>query len=245
MSDQNPSDQKRAVRDGYDQLASEYDRQRSEDPVFLDDLCEHVPAGGGILDAGCGSGRPVAELLATDYDVVGLDLSGEQVGMARERIPAPGQHAADERQRAADERADDAGEQESVADAREVTTGGRFVQGDVTSLPFDSEAFDGIAAYYSVIHVPTDQHPATAREFARVLRPGGHLLLTVGTDAWEGENDDWLDTGVEMRWTIPGPDETESLLEDAGFEVVWRRITDDSLGEDACFVLARKQEERD
>jgi hypothetical protein len=48
-----------------------------------------------------------------------------------------------------------------------------------------------------------------------------------------------------MRWTIPGPDEAESLLEDAGIDVVWRRITEDSLGEEACFVLARKPADPD
>jgi SAM-dependent methyltransferase len=220
------SDHKRAVRDGYDEMGSVYDDRRSDDPDFLDDLRERVPAGGRILDAGCGSGRPVAVTLAADYDLVGIDLSREQVGLARERVPAP-----DEREGGT-----------TAPDGRSADTGGRFVQGDVTRLPFADESFDAVAAYHSVIHVPADEHPATAREFARVLRPDGHLLLTVGAGDWEGSNDDWLDTGVEMRWSVPGPDRTESLLEDSGFEVVWRRVTDDLLGGEAVFVLARKRE---
>lgn len=199
------SDQRRAVRDGYDRLAEEYDAQRSDDPDCLDELRDRLPDGGRVLDAGCGAGRPVAETLAEGHDLVGLDFSREQVRMASGRVPSGG-----------------------------------FVQGDMTALPLADESVDGVAAYYSVIHVPTDEHPDVAREFRRVLRPGGHLLLTVGSTAWEGSNDDWLDTGVEMRWSILGPDESESVLESAGFEVVWRRIVDDELGDTACFVLARK-----
>lgn len=40
------SDQRRAVRDGYDQLASEYDARRTdapEDADFLDELRERIP----------------------------------------------------------------------------------------------------------------------------------------------------------------------------------------------------------
>lgn len=201
------SDQRRAVRDGYDRLASEYDAARSDDPDFLDEFRDCLPEDGRVLDAGCGAGRPVAATLAADHDLVGLDFSGEQIRMARGRVPT-----------------------------------GLFVQGDMTALPLAAESFDGIAAYHSVIHVPTDEHSDVAREFSRVLRPGGHLLLTVGAAEWEGTNDDWLDTGVEMRWSIPAPDESERLLEAAGFEVIWRRVVDDELGGETGFVLARKPE---
>lgn len=215
------SDQKRAVRDGYDRLGGEYDARRNHDPEnvdFLDELRERLPAGGKVLDAGCGAGRPVAETLAAEFDLVGIDLSREQVRTARKRVPAPDDRSAD--------------------------SGGRFAQADMTALPFAPESFDGIAAYHSVIHVPTDEHPTVSREFARVLRPGGHLLMTIGASAWEGTNENWLDTGVEMRWSIPGPEETESLLEEAGFEVVWRRTTEDLPGDETwCFVLARKRED--
>jgi SAM-dependent methyltransferase len=46
-----------------------------------------------------------------------------------------------------------------------------------TALPFDDDRFDGVLAWYSVIHTPPHELGAVFGEFARVLRPGGVLLL--------------------------------------------------------------------
>ena len=94
-----------------------------------------------------------------------------------------------------------------------------LVQGDMTSLPFAADAFDGVLAYWSLIHVPLAEHPATIEEFARVLRPGGRLLLSEGTDRWVGENPDWLGNGVGMAWEIAGREATREHLQNAGFTV--------------------------
>ena len=92
------------------------------------------------------------------------------------------------------------------------------VQGDMVTLPFDDDSFDGALAYWSLIHVPLAEHPAAVEEFARVLRPGGRLLLSEGTDPWVGENPDWLD-GVGMAWEIAGEEATREHLRAAGFDV--------------------------
>ena len=44
-------------------------------------------------------------------------------------------------------------------------------------LPFQNEAFDLVSAVTVVQHVPTDAQSEVLREMARVLRPGGHLML--------------------------------------------------------------------
>lgn len=96
---------------------------------------------------------------------------------------------------------------------------GRVVQGDMTSLPFDDDAFAALTAFYSVIHVPFDQHARVYEEFARVLHPGGALCVTVGAEDWSGRNDDWLDTGTAMEWSHYGLEQSRGLLADAGFTV--------------------------
>lgn len=104
------------------------------------------------------------------------------------------------------------------------------VQGDMTRLPFQADAFDGATAMYSIIHVPAAEHAAVYAELARVLRPGADAVVVTGVDAWTGDNPDWLDEGVEMRWSWPALTETKRALEDAGFTIVAEDDVDDSLG---------------
>lgn len=111
-----------------------------------------------------------------------------------------------------------------------------LVQGDLTALPFRDDAFDAVTAYNSVIHVPLDDHATVFEEFARVLRPGGRVLLTEGCEEWIGSNSDWLDSGVGMQWEIAGADATRGQLEAAGFEVVGEWEVLDELNDDGDAV---------
>lgn len=107
-----------------------------------------------------------------------------------------------------------------------------LVSGDMTALPFGSDVFDAIVAYWSLIHVPADDHRAVIEEFARVLTPGGRLLVNEGAEAWTGENPDWMDTGVEMQWSIAGAEATREQLRNAGFTIVEQWGAPEMLGED-------------
>lgn len=117
-----------------------------------------------------------------------------------------------------------------------------LVRGDMTSLPFREGSFDAVTALYSLIHVPLDQHRTVLEEFARVLAPGGRLLLTEGEEEWVGENPDWLGTGTAMRWEIAGREATRDQLDGAGFEVLEEWDRRDELADDDSskpFFLAR------
>lgn len=107
---------------------------------------------------------------------------------------------------------------EQVARASDVAPG-RVTQGDMTALPFADDAFAGLTAFYSVIHVPFDEQQRVYDEFERVLEPGGRLLVTVGAEDWSGRNDDWLDSGTAMEWSHYGLEKSRELLETAGFTV--------------------------
>lgn len=77
------------VRKGYEQVAERYLEQRtteSPDVRLLDDFAALVPGGSKVLDAGCGSGRPVAQYLAERYSVTGLDFAASQLRLARENV---------------------------------------------------------------------------------------------------------------------------------------------------------------
>lgn len=103
--------------------------------------------------------------------------------------------------------------------AAEHAPGAALVRGDMTSLPFAAETFDAVVAYWSLIHIPLEDHRTVIDEFARVLRPGGRVLVCEGTERWVGENPDWLDSGVGMEWEIAGAEATREQLHGAGFEI--------------------------
>ncbi len=42
-----------------------------------------------VLDAGCGSGYPVAQILAGVFQVTGMDFSEEQIRLAKRTVPGP------------------------------------------------------------------------------------------------------------------------------------------------------------
>ena len=113
----------------------------------------------------------------------------------------------------------------------------RLVQADMTAIPLASDSVDAIMAYHAVFHVPRAEHPSVYREFRRVLRPGGVLLMTVGTSRHEGTRRNWLNSGHPMFWSTPGENETDKQLREAGFEGSEKRVVDDPLGSEALFVF--------
>jgi ubiquinone/menaquinone biosynthesis C-methylase UbiE len=122
--------------------------------------------------------------------------------------------------------------------AGETVDAASLVQADMTALPFADDAFDGVTAYHAVFHVPRSEHPGVYREFARVLRPGGVLLASVGSGRSESIRRDWLGSGVPMFWSTSGLEAARTHLREAGFEVLWQRAVDDPDGSLSRFVLA-------
>ena len=108
---------------------------------------------------------------------------------------------------------------EQVTMAQSNVPGAGFLRGDMTRLPLAPASADAAVAFHSLIHLPEDHHQAVIDEFARVLRPGGRLLLSEGPEEWEGTNPDWLDAGSEMQWHIAGAETTRTQLDKAGFQI--------------------------
>jgi SAM-dependent methyltransferase len=54
----------------------------------------------------------------------------------------------------------------------------RFVQGSMLAMPFATNSLSGIAAFYSIIHIPGSEVVSALSEFRRVLQPGGCVLLS-------------------------------------------------------------------
>jgi cyclopropane fatty-acyl-phospholipid synthase-like methyltransferase len=87
-------DPARIVAAGYDAVADRYaalEDPNSEWPRTrrVADFAARLPAGAAVLDLGCGGGVPVArDLTAAGIDVLGIDVSEEQVRRARLAVPS-------------------------------------------------------------------------------------------------------------------------------------------------------------
>jgi SAM-dependent methyltransferase len=122
--------------------------------------------------------------------------------------------------------------------ARAAVPEAALVQGDMVRLPIATDAVDAVTAYHAVFHVPRERHPAVYEEVARVLRPGGLFLTTVGRGRSETVRRGWLGTEASMLFSTPGRGRTREQLRAAGFDVRWERSVEDPFGGSALFVLA-------
>jgi SAM-dependent methyltransferase len=79
------------VIDLYERHAHVFDRDRGrslQERAWLDRFLAHVPAGGMILDVGCGMGEPIARyLIDRGFGVVGVDASASMIELCRTRFP--------------------------------------------------------------------------------------------------------------------------------------------------------------
>jgi ubiquinone/menaquinone biosynthesis C-methylase UbiE len=107
-----------------------------------------------------------------------------------------------------------------------------LAQADMTNLPVETDTVDAVTAFHSLIHVPETEHQQVIDEFARVLRPGGRLLVSEGTNSWHGTNPGWLDSDTEMAWTIAGAERTREQLRSAGFRIVEEETAADELADE-------------
>jgi len=193
------------VESGYDRLTELYTRERERFDNWREvkAFTSQLPAKGRVLDAGSGTGIPIARyLVQTGFEVFGIDFSKEMVSVARKNVP-----------------------------------GATFQQMNMIALDLPPESFDGVISTYAIIHVPREAHAGIFQSFHRVLKPGGAMLVSVASWAWE-EFADYM--GVDMFWSHFDPVKTESLIIEAGFEIEFSRDVETG-GEKHHWVLAHKR----
>ncbi|MFD3463793.1 class I SAM-dependent methyltransferase [Nocardia fluminea] len=138
----------------WDGRADQFDRTFTQAPVrtrVLDEISKLLPRERcTALDAGTGTGRAMARLiegLHPESDIVGCDLSPEMLHQARQLSPRKAKGALS------------------------------YVYADLTELPFDDNTFDLLVSTFTLHHVPPSQQQAALKEFRRVLRPDGTLIV--------------------------------------------------------------------
>jgi SAM-dependent methyltransferase len=104
---------------------------------------------------------------------------------------------------------------EFIEHARTNNPGVRFMLGDLGALPNAAGSIAGVLAWYSLIHHEPSALRSALAEFARVLRPGGELLLGF----FSGQEVETFQHAVVTAYRWP-PHALSAELRVAGFEVV-------------------------
>lgn len=90
---------RREQAEAFDAIGDRYDEAfpHKEGQVFAGEwLAGTLPAGSRVLDLGCGTGVPTArQMTDAGFQVVGVDLSGGMVKLARENVPEATFHQLD------------------------------------------------------------------------------------------------------------------------------------------------------
>ncbi len=155
----------------------------------------YLKEGVRVLDAGCGGGRFSIPAAQAGCLVTCLDLSGEQVDIARQ----------------------------NMQDAGLMARAQGFVQADVADLrELTNESFDVVICFGAVLNYLGDRAGDAIRELARVARPGGTLFFSVnslfgilrstaandGVGFW-GRPDYWRIDEVTASGDLPGHEAIE------------------------------------
>lgn len=81
----------RHTRDIYERNAVRFDAERAKhlyEKPWLDRFAALLPPGGAVLDAGCGSGDPIAAYLTgLGFAVTGIDAAQAMIDLARKKFP--------------------------------------------------------------------------------------------------------------------------------------------------------------
>ncbi|MGI4896303.1 MAG: class I SAM-dependent methyltransferase [Janthinobacterium lividum] len=119
-----------------------------------------------------------------------------------------------------------------------------FHVASLDALPLPDANLTGILAWYSIIHTPPGELSVVAGECARVLEPGGHLLVAFQSGTGERvERASGYGHVVDFVNYRHDPDHLTTILGEADLDVLVRldRAAVDHERTPQCLILARKR----
>jgi ubiquinone/menaquinone biosynthesis C-methylase UbiE len=186
------------IQKSYDRVADEYTRHifselehKPLDRELLTRFAAEVKGHGDVCDMGCGPGH-IARYLRDAGGAGGsdhLDVFGLDLSAGMLRV------------------------------ARRLNPDIPFRQGNMLALELPDASLAGIAAFYAVVNLPRESLPQVFREIARVLQPGGLLLLGFHIGGETLHRDDWWERPINMDFHFLNPQSVQRELEAAGLAV--------------------------
>lgn len=126
--------------------------------------------------------------------------------------------------------------------AQELVPGAEFLQADISSVDFEPESFDAVVSFFALIHLPLGDQLPLLRRIAGWLRPGGLFVATTGYWAWTGYEENWLDGGAPMWWSIADVATYRSWMAQAGLVIEREEFVPEDDGGHALFWTSRPKE---
>ena len=85
-----------------------------------------------------------------------------------------------------------------LVEARRLNPDLQFVQTSMLALGLRSESLAGVAAFYSIIHIPREKVVEALAEVRRVLQPGGLFLFTFHLGSEDSHHDEFFGQRVSL-----------------------------------------------
>jgi RimJ/RimL family protein N-acetyltransferase/SAM-dependent methyltransferase len=106
---------------------------------------------------------------------------------------------------------------EMVREAQLLNPQIQFAQGDMLALDkIEDGSLGGIAAFYSLIHVPRQSIVKALTEFKRVLRPNGVVLITHHIGVYKVHREEWFGKEVSLDFLFFETNEMKDYVNRSG-----------------------------
>jgi SAM-dependent methyltransferase len=106
-----------------------------------------------------------------------------------------------------------------LAQARRLNPDLQFVQSSMLALGLRAGAFGGVAAFYSIIHIPRPQVVDALKEVLRILQPGGFLLMAFHLGSEDSHHEELFGLPVSLDVALFTSEEMSRYLKTAGFAI--------------------------
>jgi ubiquinone/menaquinone biosynthesis C-methylase UbiE len=181
------------MRRAYDTIAVSYTEWvETASPTrsnYLNRLLQSLKPSSRVVEIGCGAGVPITEILVRHPMIE--QVIANDISSAQITLA-----------------------KHRLRDHENV----QFIEGDMRSLTFQPETIDGVAALFSLFHIPRVEQYTFLRHVYEWLKPGSMLVANFATQDNAEIKGEFF--GVGMFWSGWGVDGTKKMLRDTGFEVV-------------------------
>jgi ubiquinone/menaquinone biosynthesis C-methylase UbiE len=145
---------KKHVHATFDDISDEFDETRYKPWPETIEFLKNMTGGSQVLDLGCGNGRNSVYATQNNLPVIGVDISGSMVSIARSKY-------------------------KELA-AKSPLMDAQFIRSDLEALPFSDNSMDAAVCVATLHHIPSGAaRSKAASELRRVLKPGGSAFISV------------------------------------------------------------------